>query len=381
MSEPADIRQGWRRRLEQCIGSGDVEGAADALQRVMGNRDPNEAPPPDKPAFEWLTTADIFAPLPPTPWAVEGLQLAPGRPGAFVGFGSSMKSLSAQSAALSMATGQAVWGEFAVPRPLNVRHIDMEQGKFATRKRYQRLAIGQGLDWDAIDGRLQLACHPRFSLADKNAEEVLAKVSADADVVLLDSLRALLPGVDENSSEVRVYIDRLTRVSEAEGVVFILIHHSPKPSKERTDKRAFMRGSGGIYDGCGSVFLISGSGQDDRTVDHIKPPAEAEGGEVETFGLRVEDVEDDGNPRAGVRVRYLPAEALEAVAKAKESPTDAFNKMKSEALAFVRDSGSARSRNAIAARLTGNRTKLLQAIRELLEDGELVEAGGAIRCA
>ena len=319
--------------------------------------------------IEWTSTEDIFAPVPPVDWAVPDLQIATGRPTLWAGFGGSMKTLSAQSMGLSLAAGLPIFGELRCPAAITVRHLDMEQGSSATRRRYQRLALGQGIDLDDLGGRLQLVSFPPLYLS-TGSLEAWRRVADGAGMVILDSLLALCPGTEENDSSIRTHVDKLTRLSEESGVVWVVLHHAGKPSEKRTDSRTKPRGSSAIYDAMGCAYLLTGSGQEPRRVQQIKTPADAEGGEVEPFYLLAEDVPSGGNPRAGVRVVYQTVEQ----ACPEPTATAKFDALKSSILAVVRGSGGLPSRNAIVARVKGaNKQDQLQAIRELLDSGELTE--------
>ena len=91
--------------------------------------EPDEAP---RPAFEWIGLGRIMAPLTKTPWISPDLQICPGRPPMFAGYGSSGKTLALQSLALSVATAERIWGQFSLQEPRTVRHVDHEQGFHAT---------------------------------------------------------------------------------------------------------------------------------------------------------------------------------------------------------------------------------------------------------
>lgn len=320
-------------------------------------------------AIEWISTADIFAPVAPVDWAVPDLQIATGRPTLWAGFGGSMKTLTVQSMGLSLAAGHKVFGELRCPGALTVRHLDMEQGSSATRRRYQRLALGQGVDLDSLAGRLELVSFPALYLS-TGSMDAWRRAADGAGLVILDSLLALCPGVLENDSTIRTHVDKLTRISEETGVVWVVLHHAGKPSEQRSDSRTKPRGSSAIYDSMGCAFLLTGAGQEPRRVQQIKTPADAEGGEVEPFYLLAEDVPSGGNTRAGVRVVYRTVEQ----ACPEPTATAQFDALKSSMLAVVRTSGRLASRNAIVARVKGgNKQNQLQAIRELLDSGELIE--------
>lgn len=266
-------------------------------------------------AFTRMRVADIFAPLPPTRWLCEQLQWCPGRPAMFAGYGYSGKTLAAQSAALSIAAGRSIWGWFRSARTGKVLHVDHEQGEHATRKRYHRLAVGMGVDPAELEDRLDVVVHPGVFLNSPAAADVYARECDGVDLVVIDALRGATPGVDENDSKIRACIDVLGRVSEKTGAAFLVIHHAGKPNDNHVDPRTLLRGSSAIFDGCGSVFTLSGEKTEDggsrpKRVCQAKSAAEADGGAVEPFYLAIEDVEADGDPRAGVRVVHKTAEQV-----------------------------------------------------------------------
>ncbi len=133
-------------------------------------------------------------------------------------------------------------------------------------------------------------------------------------VSVIDSLRAVTPGIDENDARMRDYTDVLSKVSETTGTAFQLIHHSGKGDGDR----AGVRGSSAIFDSCGCVFELKGEPESPTQVRQIKGPAEAEGGRVLAFQFMIEDVQVDNNPKAGVRVVYQaldPARAEKDLAR------------------------------------------------------------------
>ena len=71
---------------------------------------------------------EIFAPLPPIPWLVQALRLAPGAPVVLAGYGFSGKTLLAQEIALCVASGKPVFGLFTC-RMGRALHLDFEQGQ------------------------------------------------------------------------------------------------------------------------------------------------------------------------------------------------------------------------------------------------------------
>jgi hypothetical protein len=292
-------------------------------------------------AVEWHDARSIFAPLAPTNWLVPELQICPGRPTLWCGYGYVGKSITAQSKAAAMAGGMPVFGKFDIRRGV-VRHFDHEQGKHATFKRYQRIAVGMELEPGEFDGRLFVTVFPSVYLNLPNAVDVYCRLCEGTDFAIIDALRGATPGEDENDSKIRVCLDNLGRVSEKTGTIFEVLHHSGKPQEGHTDQRTKARGSSAIFDACGPVFILSGSKESPhKLVSQQKAPAEAEGGAVDDFYLTVEDVTRGFNPRAGVRVTYRSTEEI-AAARPTESEVTTAND--DRVLALIRDNPGSNAR-------------------------------------
>jgi len=256
--------------------------------------------------LEWIDAADFAAPLPAVNWMIDGLHVGQGRPAMVAGFGFSGKTLACQSLALQAAAGVKVWEHFRVPRQLNVRHVDSEQGRADTMRRYQRLAYANQIDLADLEGRLKVVSFPPLYLNQPGSEAAWRRAAEGVDLLILDSLRALTPGADENSSEMRRCLDPLTRISDETGCAFVVVHHSPKPSDQAKREGAHkLRGSSGIFDACGNVLLLEvNKGEQVRTVEQVKSPAGAAGGTIPKFYLAIEDVPSETSRPAGLRVVY-----------------------------------------------------------------------------
>ncbi len=97
-------------------------------------------------------------------------------------------------------------------------------------------------------------------------------------------------------------LDMMTRVSEVNGCCFVVIHHASKPSKDSgRGARHNIRGSGALFDACGSVFVFGAEKGEPIKVSHEK--ARTSGRPVDEFELVVTDDDDQGrNPRVGLSV-------------------------------------------------------------------------------
>ena len=335
---------------------------------------PYEAPSGEAPPFPGVkssrvvlnTTVEILAPLPPTRWLVPSLHLVAGRPTLLAGYGFSGKTLMAQAFAIAMAAAAPIWGKFKPEKTGRVLHLDYEQGKHATFKRYQRLMLGHEILRDEIGDRLQTAIFPEVYLDDRDATDVYARLCENVDVVVLDALRGATPTLDENDSTIRRCIDNLSRVSEKVGTAFIILHHAGKTARD--DPRAQPRGSSAIFDASGGVFVVNGERNGPKQVQQTKSPAEAEGGALDDFYLVVEDVPDGERLTAGLKIVVQDT----AQAKATMGPSGALTALKKSILEVVRDNVGLRSKNSICLRVTGGQKQDRNAaIDELVDEGLL----------
>lgn len=320
-----------------------------------------------------LSAPDIFAPLPPVKWVCQALDVAPGAPLLVAGYGYSGKTVSLQDLALAIAVGAPAWGRFPV-RAGRVLHVDYEQGSYLTRLRYQRLARARGINPADLGDRLVLAPMPDWYL-DADSADSFTRLCEGFALVLVDSYRAACPRTDENSSDARIPLDRLTRISEATGITAAVIHHARKPSKDaQGGSRMSVRGSGALYDACGSLLVFSAEKGEPITVSHDK--ARITGKTHDDFRLWIEDVEIKGDPTAGLRVTYMDTEAPAERA----APSDRFAALKRRVLTLVRESGTvAGGVNTIRAKLGARKEDVSAAIAELEHDGVLRNAGTRVR--
>jgi hypothetical protein len=349
-------------------------------------RDPGDAstPPPnadDEPpttekqapsGIEWIGAVAIAAPLPPTRWAVPGLQIGPGRVTLIAGYGASAKTMSAQSMALAKAAGKPIWNHFDCTAGV-VLHIDYDQGRHASIKRYQRLALGHEIDLAALGDRLRLAVLPRVFLDERGALDAYLRVCEGVDLVIIDSLRAAAPTTDENDSKFRAWIDMLNVVSDRQGPAMTVLHHAGKPKDSHdADARTIARGSSAIFDASGCVLnFVAKNGDKARHVTQVKMPAEAEGAAVADFDLLVEDVEHQGNPSGAVRVVWQYAAPVNPAERA----AAAYQRDAERMLGAVR-ANQGESSSTIVEKSGVQRTRAFAVLNALVDQGKVVVTPG-----
>ncbi len=223
----------------------------------------SEAPAPECP-FTLISAAQMSQPLGPVAWLVRDLGLAPGRPCVINGYAGSGKTFAAQEIALSVASGQAAFGQMKVEQG-SVLHIDVDQGRRATSSRYQQLARGRGLDLASLPIDLMVFQGQLTAGGEVQPEAVLAlaNVCNGRRLCIIDSLRGIAPDMDENSSAFGGVLQALASISNATeedcgiGCSFIVLHHEGKPQQgaQRGNKHSG-RGSSAIQDRAGAVWRL-----------------------------------------------------------------------------------------------------------------------------
>lgn len=320
-----------------------------------------------------LGVSDMFSPLPPVPWLVQSLDLCPGAPALVAGYGFSGKTAAMQAMAVEIAAGLPVWGTFSA-RQGRVLHLDYEQGRRLTAERYQRLAAAHMLDPDELGDRLEVAPLPRLYLDDPGAEEALARECEGVALLIVDSLRAACPTIEENSSEVRRVLDALGRVSEKTGTTCVVIHHARKPSQDKSGgARMAIRGSGAIFDACSSVLVLEGQKGKPVRVAHEK--ARTSGVTAADLEIVISDVDIDGNPRGGLQVLAQSASSVAGV-------VDTVGPLVQPVLDFVNTHPGCSVRRLREECRAGGRAALVDvAVERLLEDGAIEDRGSRTKRA
>lgn len=326
--------------------------------------EPAAAPhaPPAPPAWRLLGDADLLAELGPVDWLCQGLELAPGAPSIWAGYGFSGKTFAAQDLAVAVATGASLWG---MPvRKGRVVHLDFEQGRRLTAARYQKLLRGRGL----LDfaGNLEVGVFPPFRLG-AATEKQLTEMCAGRALCVIDSLRAAAPGdLEENSSEFRAPLDMLARISETTGCAFVVIHHARKPAKDNAGgAKMSLRGSGAIFDACAAVLVFSG--EKDRPTKVSMEKARITGECRADFELLREDVETEQGP--GLRMRIVGHdEQAEVSAEMTQIETHVIETVR-------RNPGC--SKNLVFTAVGGKRNTVMATLEQLEQSGRIWNAGSA----
>jgi hypothetical protein len=163
---------------------------------------------------------------PPVPWVVEPIlargcvTMLAGREGR----GKSMLAL-AIAAAIGRATETLGIAGMSVGISGHVLYIDAENGENEAHRRVHGLSVARGtltyVEADGFDLKYHLA----------ELEALISK--AEPKLLVLDSLRSLAPGLDENDSqEVEMVLRPIVRLTQKLKIATMLLHHASRQSGE-----------------------------------------------------------------------------------------------------------------------------------------------------
>lgn len=328
-----------------------------------------------------LTADEFFAKETAANLVVPALGICPGPPTGLVGQAYVGKTIMALSMGLSVATGKDLWGLWSVQSGVWL-HLDYEQGRRHTKSRAHRLARGLGVTDEHLRALLlaeqvRLAILPGLRLSTPRALDHFCQLFDGVRLVTCDSLRPMLGGVDENSSQVRALMNVLSTASDKTGAAVVQLHHAgktPNDGSQRTRKEQ-SRGSSGIIDEFQSMFVLTKKkGEAFALVTHEKD--RELGDTVADFGLSIEDVaggSDGQDPKWGLRVVHVDREQF----KESDSSKAKFTKVVQAVRDCIRDNPGIAGSEAVAAMIGGTAVGIRAAVNTLLAEGEIVEHKGS----
>ncbi len=202
-----------------------------------------------------LDAAQIFTPLPPIEYAIEGV-LPRGGLAILGGYSSSGKSWLALDAALSIATGSKWLGRFSTQLG-TATILDKESGEYESRRRLQRLYRAKGLD-TVDEPKLELCCFPNTHFGDPSFERRMRELATGRSLLLFDTLAAFSPGVDENAAAMGEGLNKLQVIAKDTNCAIMVVAHEKKLGVHGTeiDARERLRGSSAIIGAIDSAFSV-----------------------------------------------------------------------------------------------------------------------------
>lgn len=341
----------------------------DVSQLVQPEQPDAEPEPAEEPTTGWhIWTADeIYAPLPPIDWIVEGI-IPKGSVGLIVAYGSSLKSWAELDLIDAIPTGRKWLGRFPC-KPGAALMIDFEAGSYEVRRRLQRIARGGGLERN--DGVRFISFPPSF-LNDEAFFVELLKLAADYVVITIDTLSAGSPGVDENDARFAVPLYKLKKVAEATGCAFVVLHHTRK-SKDGEDDRETTRGTSAIFNALDFELKLFRS--KDNEESFVCKQTKARGSKkVEPFVITVVDTGIDASQVLAADIDSLGDEESELTER-----VGGIEGAKRKILILLGTQHDIRSGNELHRRLKGTKKTNLDALEELKERGLVHLANGCLR--
>ncbi len=159
-----------------------------------------------------------------------------------------------------------------------VLYLAMDRPQQAQRS-FKRMV--EPSDRAALDERLVIwKGPPPASVIQQPELLVIMAQSQDADVLVIDSLKDLAPGLSKD--EVGASVNSAFQMVIAAGIELVVLNHNRKPpqdsSKKGTPDIGDVYGSTWLSSGMGSVLMITGKPGDTTVgLNHLKQPAEVVG--------------------------------------------------------------------------------------------------------
>lgn len=290
-------------------------------------------------ALSILQVADIAPRAPGQDWLIDKLW-ARAAVGFVAGAPKACKSWLALDMAVSVASGTACLGRFAVD-DVGAALVYLAEDHLAdVRQRVEALCDHRGLDLARLALHAIAAPSLRLDLADdlRRLDHALAQVRPR--LLVLDPL-VRLHRCDENSSaEISGLLGALRELNRRHDVAIVVVHHMSKKARRHLGQA--LRGSGDLHAWTDSACYLVHRGKGDLqlTVEHRSGPA------PEPMRLRLLDDDD------GIRLQ------LEGTDRAAPPLTEAVR-------AALRDADGPRTRTSLRAQLAVNNTRLGDALVEL----------------
>lgn len=169
----------------------------------------------------------------------------------------SLKSWLLMAMTLSFATGSPWLGQYAtVPR--SVLYLDEENNKYTAIRRFQRLYKGLGSPIlhqpIQIASRLGIRVSQAFPVRFK---ATLAALSFKPDVIIVETLRRVLPGVEVDQGDISAFWNIITEVI-GDDMTIVVAHHMRKANFNAPDENNRDRASGStdILAGCDVAYAV-----------------------------------------------------------------------------------------------------------------------------
>jgi hypothetical protein len=306
----------------------------------------------------------IKEPLPPIAWEVEPL-FAQGDRVLVYGRSGSMKSWLLLHLGLHLAAGSPWFGKFDIPQSRRVLYVDEEMSERTLRRRVGRLGIGAGFEDMPLPFQAMSRMGVRFDAA--GAEELLRALdesACDPQVVIVEALRRVLDGNENEAKDVSAFWRNVEPIVEA-GKTLIISHHMRKGStRSKADSFELASGSSDLLAGVDAAFAVKREKRDAITIEPVKS-REVE----ESAAFAVSLIDEGGDSPVEMRLEGFMAHARPLGEERRETSSlvMAFLALQPERTARTGEIISHLEGRGVSER-SGER-----AIRELAEQGRIAK--------
>ena len=299
-----------------------------------------------------LETAAVNRPL----WLIENLWTS-SAVGIIGGAPKSCKTWMALEMAVAVASGSPCLGTFAVPSPGPVLLYAAEDSAAALRLRLESLAQRHRLDMALLDIHVITADSLRL---DRPADQqrLDATLLLHRPVLLMLDPLVRLHAVDENAAgEIAALLGYLRVLQRKTGAAIALVHHARKNVSANGGAGYSLRGSSDLYAWVDSfLYLRRHHGQLTLSAEHRSAPG---------AGPLALELDESSNP--GPFLKLLSTATI-------VEPAPAADPLIAQILGLLAQSSQPRSAESLRSSLQVRNQRLVEALRQLSEDGEVVRS-------
>ncbi len=232
--------------------------------------------------------------LPSVDWLVTKL-IANGDRVVLYGEPGAMKTWLLLHLAMHIAAGQSWLGQFEIPQPKAVLYIDEEMNQRMLRRRIKRLRINTKAQVETSPQVLpfRVVSQPGLRFDGDGAQlllQALKNSDFDPDVVIVESLRRVLVGSENEAQAIAEFWRNVEPIRQA-GKTLIISHHMRKPSPHGVNQSRYRAsGSTDVLAGADTAFAIKRV--TDRLLE-VKCDKSRNAEEEQGFGVKFEDKNTD----------------------------------------------------------------------------------------
>lgn len=294
------------------------------------------------------------------------------RPMILVGAFGTAKTWIMLSLAIEIAAGLPYFGnpDWTPVRPLRVFILDYELSIEIYQEKCSELCETKGIDPQSIWDNIYYYERPGFYLKDEDARVRILNETKGFDVILGDALRGATRGTDENKSEFRDHIDLLRDIAMDGNKFVCFLHHAGK------DETKGFRGSSGIGDAAGHMFIVTNTTTDKRGPKRVHHEKLGNGRDlVDDFFIQTKRDGEDG--KGPMRITFMTENESKKqdVEKTEKVSTDEFRDRMRQVASIVSKNKAGISQNEIIKAAKANSDTIKDVIKALVKYGSIKTQG------